>query len=64
LICTGIAAWFFFQIAVNIGMNLQLVPVTGLPLPFISYGGSSLVPMLAAMGFVQSVLLRHRKIEF
>jgi cell division protein FtsW (lipid II flippase) len=64
LLCTGIAAWFFFQIVVNVGMNLQLVPVTGLPLPFISYGGSSLVPMLAAMGLVQSVLLRHRKIEF
>jgi rod shape determining protein RodA len=64
LICTGIAAWFFFQIAVNIGMNLNLVPVTGLPLPFISYGGSSLIPMLAAIGLVQGVLLRHRKIEF
>ncbi|MBN1582923.1 MAG: rod shape-determining protein RodA [Anaerolineae bacterium] len=64
LMCTGIAAWFFFQIAVNIGMNLQLLPVTGLPLPFISYGGSSLVPMLVAIGVVQSVLLRHRKIEF
>ncbi len=64
LICTGIAAWFFFQIAVNIGMNLELVPVTGLPLPFISYGGSSLVSMLTAIGLVQSVLLRHRKIEF
>jgi rod shape determining protein RodA len=64
LICVGIAAWLFFQIAVNIGMNLNLLPVAGLPLPFISYGGSSLVPMLAAIGVVQSVLLRHRKIEF
>ncbi|MBN1936496.1 MAG: rod shape-determining protein RodA [Anaerolineae bacterium] len=64
LICTGIAAWFFFQIAVNIGMNLQLLPVTGLPLPFISYGGSSLVPMLVSLGLVQGVLMRYRKIEF
>jgi rod shape determining protein RodA len=64
LICTGIAAWLFFQSAVNIGMNLNLLPVTGLPLPFVSYGGSSLVTILAAMGLVQSVVLRYRKIEF
>jgi rod shape determining protein RodA len=64
LMCTGVAAWVFFQCAVNIGMNLNLLPVTGLPLPFVSYGGSSLVTLLAAMGLVQSVLLRHRKIEF
>jgi rod shape determining protein RodA len=64
LLCTGVAAWVFFQCAVNIGMNLNLLPVTGLPLPFISYGGSSLVTLLAAMGLVQSVRLRHRKLEF
>jgi rod shape determining protein RodA len=64
LICTGIAAWIFFQCAVNIGMNLNLIPVTGLPLPFVSYGGSALLTLLAAMGLVQSVLLHHRKLEF
>jgi rod shape determining protein RodA len=64
LLCTGVGAWLFFQCAVNIGMNLNLLPVTGLPLPFMSYGGSSLVTLLAATGLVQSVLLRHRKIEF
>jgi rod shape determining protein RodA len=64
LICTGVAAWLFFQCAVNIGMNLNLLPVTGLPLPFVSYGGSALVSILVAVGLVQSVLLRHRKIEF
>ena len=64
LICIGTAAWLFFQCAVNIGMNLSLLPVTGLPLPFISYGGSSVLTILAALGLVQSVLLRHRKIEF
>jgi rod shape determining protein RodA len=64
LICTGVAAWIFFQCVVNIGMNLNLLPVTGLPLPFISYGGSSLMTILASLGIVQSVLLRHRKIEF
>jgi rod shape determining protein RodA len=64
LLCVGVAAWVFFQCAVNIGMNLNLLPVTGLPLPFISYGGSSLVTLLAAIGLVQSVRLRHRKLEF
>lgn len=64
LICVGVAAWLFFQCVVNIGMNLQLMPVTGIPLPFISYGGSSLFNILVAMGLVQSVLLRYRKIEF
>ncbi len=64
LICTGVAAWLFFQIGVNVGMNLKVMPVTGIPLPFISYGGSSLVPMLASLGLVQGILMRHRKIEF
>ena len=64
LLCVGVAAWIFFQAVVNIGMNLNLLPVAGLPLPFISYGGSSLVTLLAAMGLVQSVRLRHRKLEF
>jgi rod shape determining protein RodA len=45
-------------------MNINLLPVTGLPLPLISYGGSALMTILAAMGLVQSVILRHRKIEF
>ena len=64
LLCTGVAAWIFVQCVVNIGMNLSLLPVTGLPLPFVSYGGSSLMTILGAVGLVQSVVLRYRKIEF
>jgi rod shape determining protein RodA len=64
LICTGVAAWIFFQCMVNIGMNLNLLPATGIPLPLVSYGGNSLLTILASMGLVQSVVLRHRKIEF
>jgi rod shape determining protein RodA len=64
LVVTGVTAMFFFQYVVNIGMNLNMMPVTGLPLPFISYGGSSLWSALAAIGLVQSVAMRHRKIEF
>lgn len=63
-ICVGIATVIFFQTAVNIGMNVRLVPVTGLTLPFVSYGGSSLTTLFAGIGIVQSVLMRHRKQEF
>ena len=64
LICVGIAAVLFFQTAVNVGMNVRLLPVTGLTLPFVSYGGSSLITLFIAVGIVQSVLMRHRKQEF
>lgn len=64
LLATGVAAIVFFQIVVNVGMNLSLMPVTGLTLPFVSYGGSSLVSMMVAVGLAQSVIMRHRRIEF
>jgi rod shape determining protein RodA len=60
----GIAAMIFFQAAINIAMNLNIGLVAGLPLPFISYGGSSLITMLLAIGIAESVIMRHRKIEF
>jgi rod shape determining protein RodA len=64
LIAIGVACLIFFQTVVSIGMNLNLMPVTGLPLPFVSYGGSSLLSMMFAIGLAQSVVMRHRKIEF
>jgi rod shape determining protein RodA len=64
LICYGVAALFTFQAIVNIGMNLRLLPVTGLVLPFVSYGGSSLLSMLLGVGLVESVILRHKALEF
>jgi len=64
LIACGVAALIFFQSLVNIGMNLGLLPVIGIPLPFISSGGSSLVTLLIAEGLVQSVVMRHKKIGF
>ena len=64
LIAAGVAALVFFQVLVNVGMNLSLVPVTGLTLPFVSYGGSSLISMMFAIGLAQSVIMRHRRIEF
>jgi rod shape determining protein RodA len=64
LICVGIAALIFFQTFVNLGVNLGLLPVTGTPLPFVSYGGSSLFAFLISIGLVQSVLMRHRTLDF
>jgi rod shape determining protein RodA len=63
-ICVGIATMLFFQTLVSVGMNTRLLPVTGLTLPFVSYGGSALVTLYIAIGLVQSVLMRHRKQEF
>ena len=64
LICAGIAAILFFQTAVNVGMNVRVLPVTGLTLPFVSYGGSSLITLFLAIGVVESVLMRQKKQEF
>lgn len=64
LICIGVAAMIFFQSFVNLGVNLGLLPVTGTPLPFVSYGGSSLFAFLIALGLVQSVLMRHKSLDF
>jgi rod shape determining protein RodA len=55
LVCLGIAATWAFQIFENIGMCLSLMPITGIPLPFISYGSSSMVAQLMCVGIVQSV---------
>lgn len=63
LICYGVAVLLFFQGAFNIGVNLNLFPVSGLPLPFFSYGGSSLLTSLLGIGLVESVILRHKQIE-
>jgi rod shape determining protein RodA len=64
LIVSGVTAMIMFQMVVNIGMNLSLMPVTGLPLPFISYGGSALWTLLVGVGLTESVAMRYRKIEF
>lgn len=62
LICYGVAAFVFFQTVVSIGMNLSLMPVTGLTLPFISSGGTSLLSTLAGIGLAESVIMRGKRI--
>ena len=64
LIAYGAATLISFQTIVNIGMNLNLLPVTGLTLPFVSYGGSSLMTLSIAVGLVESINLRHKDLEF
>ncbi len=64
LIAYGVAILISFQAAVNIGVNLNLMPATGLTLPFVSYGGSSLLSSLLAIGLVESVILRHKALDF
>jgi len=61
LIGAGIACLLLFQVAVNVGMALGLVPVTGIPLPFVTYGGSSLISLLVGMGILESVRLHARR---
>ncbi len=53
-----------FQVFINIAVNIRLLPVTGIPLPFVSQGGSSLIMLFVAVGLLQSVLIRHRQFEF
>jgi len=64
LIAVGLAAWLGLHVFVNVGMNLSLMPVVGIPLPFISYGGSSMISLLAAQGLLQSIAVRSRKVVF
>ncbi len=64
LIAYGVAVLLFFQGAVNVAVNLNLIPVTGLPLPFISYGGSGLLSLMLGIGLVESVALHHQVLDF
>jgi rod shape determining protein RodA len=59
LVASGIAMWFAFQSFVNIGMTIGIMPITGIPLPFVSYGGSAIFADMIAIGLLQSVHRRH-----
>jgi rod shape determining protein RodA len=64
LLCVGIVSGLAFQSLVNIAVNVNFSPVTGIPLPLISYGGSSALTVLASIGVLQSVAMRHKRLEF
>jgi rod shape determining protein RodA len=60
LVAAGVVSWFAFQAFVNVGMTLGIMPVTGLPLPFVSYGGSSMFANMIAVGLLNNVHMRSR----
>jgi rod shape determining protein RodA len=61
LVAVGIVCWFAFQAFENVGMNLGIMPITGLPLPFVSYGGSSMFSAMIGVGLLQNVYLRSAR---
>jgi rod shape determining protein RodA len=63
MLAVGIVIFILFQAFINIGVNIRLFPVTGIPLPFISQGGSSLVTVFIAVGLLESVIMRHQQVS-
>ena len=61
LVCAGVVSWFAFETFENIGMTLGIMPVAGIPLPFVSYGGSSMFASFIAVGLVENVRLRSTR---
>lgn len=64
LIVIGVTTYIFYQLLINLGMNLNVIPVAGLPMPFISSGGSALVITFVGLGLVESVAMRHKRMEY
>jgi rod shape determining protein RodA len=64
LVAVGVVIFILFQAFINIGVNIRLFPVTGIPLPFISQGGSSLITVFIAIGLLESVIVRQRQVTF
>jgi rod shape determining protein RodA len=63
-ISTGVVTMLLFHLFINIGMNIGLLPVTGIPLPFISYGGTSLLVSMVGIGMLESIAVRGKKLQF
>ena len=59
LMAVGVVTLLFSHVFINIGMNIRIVPVTGIPLPLLSYGGSSVLGSLIAMGILQNIYIRR-----
>ena len=60
LIAAGVAAMLMFQVFVNVGMTIGIMPITGVTLPLMSYGGSSVITIMLAVGLLQSIYVRAR----
>ena len=64
LLATGMVIFILLQTFINVAVNVGLLPVTGIPLPFVSQGGSSLITLFVGIGILQSIVLRHRRPTF
>jgi rod shape determining protein RodA len=64
MFCCGIASMIFFQLVVNVGMVIGVMPITGIPLPFVTHGGASLVSTAAGLGIIQSINVRQQRAEW
>lgn len=63
-LAVGIVTMFLFHLFINVGMNMGITPVTGIPLPFVSYGGTSLLIGMIGVGLLESIAVRRKKLEF
>jgi len=63
-VATGVVAMLLFHFFINVGMNIGIAPVTGIPLPFVSYGGTSLIVAMMAIGLLESIAIRRKKLQF
>lgn len=64
LVATGIMTMYLFHIVENVGMNIGLMPVTGIPLPFVSYGGSAMLTNFIGLALLLNVYVRRQKLIF
>ena len=64
MFAAGVASMILFQLVVNVGMVLGVMPITGIPLPFVTHGGASLVSMAIGLGILQSINIRQSKAEW
>jgi rod shape determining protein RodA len=60
----GLAAMVLFQLMVNVGMVIGIMPITGIPLPFITHGGASLISLAVGLGILQSINIRQARAEW
>ena len=64
MFASGLASMILFQLIVNLGMVLGLMPITGIPLPFVTYGGASLISIAAGLGILESINIRQGRAEW
>jgi rod shape determining protein RodA len=64
LLAAGVFSMMSFHVLVNVGMTLGVMPITGIPLPFVSFGGNSLLTNAVGLGLLESIAMRRQKIMF